>query len=642
MDTSDSEKQRTGSAKSTFKAWHGYTQYGARVPEIFPLANISKDTGLRQACTYKSMEDWSGNVDMTRSSTLSLSSTNQNLHPYTNDWARPHTSVNSQFQSSNTISNQTYSLRSSNIPSDIAHVSKRNHTTVLETVSDRYSYLYSPITPSTHNVAVSPAYKDPSASTKNMASQTSVGVTGKDSTPRTNIFNFESLHSVANGLYHNDSLQSEIRPVGNNSTATSKTAPTATNSWDSGRSVTFGPASFTPRHTGNSQSTTTRQSSYTYTGNQQRKMLYNVPSAGQTMSNNNSGWTNLGHSLPYHGGQFEKPSADYNKVPQPPRTLRQSLHAEEGNYADDTIRSSTLQPISHMSAASGAQRYSVPNLYKENGLRNCQTSHDMLDDRLAERGFSCSALVSRDVQTSVCERGCEDQLHPFVDIFHRIGHSSNTSRVHLKDQNDFLVKLIFDQQGNFKYHLSCLTRIFKISRRRFRRVHSKCLKSVEGQQEVHGLKGRPSNNRKAAETRLQFVQFVRDMRVVIGNDHKLFYLADNVSSIQGWFPSSLRMRFNDNQLKMLAKYEKEKAETEGENRSNEVSNTGESSDTQRRGAQERAGHERRPSFQTISNSTCQRWFKRFFSSDTFIYAQHCRRTSMENDLEGGECEQYKK
>ena len=41
-------------------------------------------------------------------------------------------------------------------------------------------------------------------------------------------------------------------------------------------------------------------------------------------------------------------------------------------------------------------------------------------------------------------------------------------KVSLKKQNDYLLNILYDDRGNCRYHIDCVTRIFKISKGRLK------------------------------------------------------------------------------------------------------------------------------------------------------------------------------
>eukprot|EP01134_Creolimax_fragrantissima_P001185 CFRG1185T1 len=439
---------------------------------------------------------------------------------------------------------------------------------VLDTrVPGHYQYQYSPITPTSHEMNMTQSFP-----TANRSIRESGGST---------MFNFDGWQAASQASRMQASRQnSSMTPFGSSGYASTEKNQSV--DYPGNSSHTFFPGSLTPRQV-EAMNSSANQSELYRTQNMPMATVQSAPT--------------------WHG--YTPVNTHGNNVNG---YIEQNLHHQQSlEQSSNNMRQSASFPM---------QRKSAPAIYMTGDVLNA----NMLASQ-SSLGMSSqeSGAMGDEAETkfTYCEWCCEEKLFPYVKEFHRIGHAGRTSRVHLKDQNEYLTKIIFDSQGTFKYHLSCLTRLFEISRRRIRRVHGKCLNSVSGTQETHGLKGRPSNNRKAAETRLQFVKFVRDMRITDPQDPEKFYLPERVSSIQGWFPSSLRMLFNEHQ----------------EARTQECADKNKTSDDKYVNSKNSGETNNLLSCQTISNSTCQRWFKRYFSLDTFIQAQNGRRISADGNLQ---------
>eukprot|EP01135_Chromosphaera_perkinsii_P010735 Nk52_evm14s2209 gene=Nk52_evmTU14s2209 len=186
---------------------------------------------------------------------------------------------------------------------------------------------------------------------------------------------------------------------------------------------------------------------------------------------------------------------------------------------------------------------------------------------------------------------CFKDLGVYLEEFNQFGlkkgKGGDMSR-DVKSQNEFLIERLLDDKGEYKYHSRCMLKVFKISKGRLNRIKEKKKRIIKGiVNSKHGLCGRPSNNRKNAETLNQFADFILNNRskcsATESGEHRTrqYRMLPSLKRVQGDGPESIRGQFN-----LFQK------------------------------SQDPTGVVR----QTLSNGTAQAWFNKYFSDSTCLSA----------------------
>lgn len=92
-------------------------------------------------------------------------------------------------------------------------------------------------------------------------------------------------------------------------------------------------------------------------------------------------------------------------------------------------------------------------------------------------------------------------MAPHLEVFTMLtkNEGDTNGRTHYKKQNNYLMKVLFDETGECAYHVDCILRTFKISKGRLKRLQERIKREMRGELTRHGLYGRPSNNRKKTD-----------------------------------------------------------------------------------------------------------------------------------------------
>ena len=266
-----------------------------------------------------------------------------------------------------------------------------------------------------------------------------------------------------------------------------------------------------------------------------------------------------------------------------------------GGYPDTVDDTPKLSQNGYYSALLGTYKsdsshnVSESSLEPEKGKEQKAEKEPAAKIRAVRKSESMPALGSM----SQCVE-CKKELSKLILLFNETAlqrAKSSENRVHrdMKKQNEFLMKHLLDDKGEYKFHAKCMLKAFRISKGRLQRIRDKKRRVAKGVENTkHGLCGRPSNNRKNPYTLDQFVEFIIINRVRcpnnIAKDGPFQYILNpQFKRVQGDGPDSIRGYFNILQ-------------GERENNPYEPSNTR----------------------QTISNGTTQAWFNKYFADNTTL------------------------